>query len=60
MGLFVCLSLCLSVTLPLQCMQNFMSKENSENQPERKLEAKAKHAPSNISLYTQSFEAEFT
>jgi hypothetical protein len=41
-------------------MQNFMSKENSENQPERKLEAKAKHAPSNISLYTQSFEAEFT
>jgi hypothetical protein len=38
-----------------------MSKENKGNQPERKLEAEAKHAPSDFSLYyTETFEAQFT
>jgi hypothetical protein len=37
-----------------------MCKGNKGNQPERKLEAEAKHAPSDISLYTEYFEAQFT
>jgi hypothetical protein len=40
-------------------MQNHMFKGNKGNQPKRKLEAKAKHAPSDISLYREYFEAQF-
>ncbi len=54
------LSVCLYITPLLQPVQNRMSKGNKGNQPERGLEAEAKHAPSDISLHTEYFKAQFT
>jgi hypothetical protein len=54
------LSVCPSVTPLLQHLENYMSKGNKGNQPERELAALAKRAALDTISYIEYFEAQFT
>ncbi len=59
---WVCLSVCPSVrhASTVQHLENYMSKGNKGNQPERELAALAKRAALDTILYIEYFEAQFT